>query len=500
MNRFFTVIEGEGKGQNKPLTSALMIVGRSKNADLQIEDALVSRRHVEVRVETDGVFIENKSTSGSSLNGKPLVGIVSLNSGDVLQIGNTQLRYEETAPTAPARGRSPSVEAMESELDGTRIADENVLMQQHQDKEAEPDATRAVVEDGTRMLNASELPNWVAQETKKTAGAAKSKGLGAIVAILVLVLGAAGFGYWYFVKTNNHSLSGAVMAYKDSLYDFNLEYPLDWSKAVDQTGTVGYGSGKAGDPQWVQMNIYTDKSPEHAFTGLTDGFVHYQDEIKARYKDFDLNGSKPMVINGAKVIYYAFSTASYQAKGIYTLNAEARIVVECVCSRSAFAQYSSVFSTILQSFQFGDMSPQQAIDFPLPDDGMQQLALANPEGLAHQVDEDASRGQMLLTSKDVKPDNLYESVQQYRKALQLAIAAPQRLPSYRDAARGLVSATTLLDQAMLQQRFEISRALKEGDRRSAYWAANKLMQMMPDKNNDDYQRAYKLCRQLQPSL
>ena len=77
MNRFFTVIMGEGRELNRPLTSSLMIVGRSKNADLQIEDALVSRRHLEVRVEADAVFVENLSTAGSSLNGKPLVGVVS---------------------------------------------------------------------------------------------------------------------------------------------------------------------------------------------------------------------------------------------------------------------------------------------------------------------------------------------------------------------------------------------------------------------------------------
>jgi len=172
-------------------------------------------------------------------------------------------------------------------------------------------------------------------------------------------------------------------------------------------------------------------------------------------------------------------------------------VVECVCTRKGIAEYGSVFSTILQSFQFGDTAPQQAIDFPLPDDGMQQLALANPEGLAHQVDDYIKRGGMLLASKDVKPDNLYESVQQYRKAAQLAIAPPQRLPAYRDAAKGLSSATVFLNQALAQQSFEISRALKEGDRTAAYWAANKMMQLMPDKNDDIYQRAYKLCLQLQ---
>ena len=78
-----------------------MVVGRSKNADLQIEDALVSRRHLEVRVEADGVFVENKSTSGSVLNGKQLVGVVSLNPGDVLEIGNTKLRYDEAVAVSP---------------------------------------------------------------------------------------------------------------------------------------------------------------------------------------------------------------------------------------------------------------------------------------------------------------------------------------------------------------------------------------------------------------
>src|SRR5664279_3776486 len=186
MNRFFTILEGEGKGLNKPLTSALMIVGRSKNADLQIEDALVSRRHLEVRVEADGVFVENKSTSGSVLNGKPLVGVVSLNPGDVLEIGHTKLRYDEAVAGPSPSGRPPSAEAMESEIDGTRIADENVELRHQRDKDAEAD--------GTRMLNPSELPNWVAQENKQKAGSSKRGGLVVFVVIVLLALGGA--AYW----------------------------------------------------------------------------------------------------------------------------------------------------------------------------------------------------------------------------------------------------------------------------------------------------------------
>ena len=498
MNRFFTVIMGEGRELNKPLTSSLMIVGRSKNADLQIEDALVSRRHLEVRIEADAVFVENLSTAGSSLNGKPLVGVVSLNPGDIIEIGSTKLRYDEASAEASPPSRAPSVPAMESDLEGTRIADENVELHRPRDREAEPDATRAIVEsDGTRMLNAAELPNWVAQE--KLEKPASAKGSLTWVLLVVVLLGVVGAGYWYWSnKVKGNESSGAMMAYKDSLFDFKLAYPLEWSKKTDEAGVVGYGFGKPGDQGWVQVTFYTDKKPEHALTGLTDGFVHYRADIKTRYPDAELNlkDSKPKAVNGCKVLKYSFGAPQYQATGIYTLNAEARIVVECVCSRKSYSQYESVFEKIIKSFQLGDSEQQQVIDFPLPDDGMQQFALANPEGLSRQVDDVVKRGEMLLASKDVKPDNLFEAVQQFRKALQLAIAPPQRLPAYPVAAKDLATATTLLNQCLAQQLFEIRRALMEGDKTAAYWAANKLMQMLPDKTDNDYQVAYNICQHL----
>ena len=489
-------MEGEGKGLNKPLTSSLMIVGRSKNADLQIEDALVSRRHLEVRVEADGVFIENKSTGGSVLNGKPLVGVVSLNPGDILEIGNTKLRYDESLAEASPSGRPPAIEAMESDIEGTRIADENVELHHKRDKEAEPDATRAIVEaDGTRMLNAAELPNWVAQENKQKAGPVKSGGLGIIVVVVLLALGGAAYWYWS-VKAQRQAAENSTMTYKDSIYAFNLDYPLDWSKTADTSGMISFGFGKEGNQIWGQLNIYTDKDPEHALTGLTDGFVHYQDILKNRYKGFELIGSKAKSLDNARVIYYGFSTPTLEGKGIYTLDAEARIVVECVATRTCYETYSSKFSSILKSFQFGDMEAQHVIDFPLPDEGMQQLALASPSQLAHQVDEHIQMGAMLLATKDVKPDNLFNSAQEYKKALQLSIAAPQRLAAYPTAAKGLSAATIQLSQALAQQRFEVNRSIKTGDREAAYWAANKIMQMIPDKTDGDYQAAYKYCRAL----
>ena len=45
------------------------------------------------------------------------------------------------------------------------------------------------------------------------------------------------------------------------------------------------------------------------------------------------------------------------------------------------------------------------------------------------------------------------------------------------------------------QRFEISHALNQnGDRLQAYWAVNKMMQMVPDKTDPAYQEAYAIMK------
>jgi hypothetical protein len=56
----------------------------------------------------------------------------------------------------------------------------------------------------------------------------------------------------------------------------------------------------------------------------------------------------------------------------------------------------------------------------------------------------------------------------------------------------------LFNQAVRNQRFEVSRALGEGDETKAYWAANKMMQMVPEKTDPKYQEAYRLTQRMRP--
>jgi pSer/pThr/pTyr-binding forkhead associated (FHA) protein len=496
MKGYLTVMTGTGSGGRKDLMSPLIIVGRSKNADMQIEDELVSRRHLEIRTDADAVFVENKSSQGSLLNGKPLVGVVSLNPGDELQIGGTKLRYDEADEkdsSAAVLAGSP-VEAVSASVDGTKGADLAEEMRRQEKADPPPEATRAMVDGETRMLKPDEVPNWAAPEKIEKRQANKSSlALAGFIAFLLT----GGVAVWLYATGHKQESSGMIQ-YKDALYQFSLQRPLDWDKTSDDANTMGFGFGKEGEGDWGRLTIYTDRDVKIGLTGLTDGFSQYEDILKKRYPEFELLGNQVMHVNNCTVMFYAFSTHAVEGKGIYVLNGDSRIVVEGFSSLKCYPTYAPVFSTLLQGFRMSDYEPQQFFDFPPPDEGMQQLALANPTELTRQVDEYIRRGDLLLASPYVNPDNLYKSVQAYRKALQLARASTQEPPEYAPAAKGLAQATLLFNQSLDRQRFEINRALKEGDNNTAYWEANKMMQMVPDKVDPAYQEAYRVSLNLKP--
>ena len=490
MKRVLSILEGSDQGRSTPLTASLIIVGRSKDADVQVDDPQVSRCHLEIRLEREQAFVQNRSSYGSLLNGKPLAGAVSLTAGDVLTIGHTKLRYDETDDV---------VSAVSSEAGGIHAAGKDsqsgtALFDGQLDEESEekPDATRAVVADGTRMLDPSELPGWKAP-VKDNAPSTKAFWMaGAAVLVFLATLSA----YW-ILQRKSSSAAGEMEVYRDSEFVFNLQYPGNWSKTTDRNDVLrSWGIGSEGSSDWTRVDVYADKHPQHALTGLTDGFRSYREILKSRHKGFELTSSNPLVINGVTLVFYRFKGDGIQGKGIYVLNSEARVVVECFSSRLCYDERADMFSSILQSFGLRPEVIQEFIDFPLPDMKMQQFALSNPSGLAQQLQEHKERGDALVANKDVKPDNLYQAIQEYRQACQLALAAPKRLSGYQAAAQGLRNATLLFNQALERQRFEINRALRDGDKRAAYWEANKTLQMVPDKTDPAYQEAYKIMKNL----
>lgn len=70
-------------------------IGRSKEADVQIEDRYASGLHVRIFFRDGRTHIEDmNSTNGTLLNEAELKGEAELIDGDVVRIGDTEFRFE----------------------------------------------------------------------------------------------------------------------------------------------------------------------------------------------------------------------------------------------------------------------------------------------------------------------------------------------------------------------------------------------------------------------
>jgi Protein of unknown function (DUF3662)/Inner membrane component of T3SS, cytoplasmic domain len=80
-------------GQTRRIEAQRAVLGRSRDCDVQIEDANVSRRHAELRREDDGFWIVDlDSTNGVEVDGRR-VKRAKLDPGDVFTVGSTAVTF-----------------------------------------------------------------------------------------------------------------------------------------------------------------------------------------------------------------------------------------------------------------------------------------------------------------------------------------------------------------------------------------------------------------------
>ena len=85
-------VEGAG---SVTVASRGAVLGRSRDCDVVLDDANVSRRHAEVR-PSGGSWIVNDlgSTNGIKVNGRRADGPQSIRSGDVIELGTSRVTFE----------------------------------------------------------------------------------------------------------------------------------------------------------------------------------------------------------------------------------------------------------------------------------------------------------------------------------------------------------------------------------------------------------------------
>ncbi|WP_306440928.1 FHA domain-containing protein [Corallococcus aberystwythensis] len=117
------VIAGPMEGEEFALSDLEYTVGRSTDNPICIQDTSVSRKHVTLRKESAGWMVSDMgSGNGTIVNGEPISEETLLANGDVITLGDSELRYEDVAnstakvqaPTGPrprpssSAGRGPT--------------------------------------------------------------------------------------------------------------------------------------------------------------------------------------------------------------------------------------------------------------------------------------------------------------------------------------------------------------------------------------------------------
>jgi pSer/pThr/pTyr-binding forkhead associated (FHA) protein len=89
------VLAGKSRGQYHPLTAPTTVIGRGEDCDIQILDDLVSRRHLQIRMdaaERACRLVDLGSANGTFI-GDQRISETELRDGDVISVGGSRVLY-----------------------------------------------------------------------------------------------------------------------------------------------------------------------------------------------------------------------------------------------------------------------------------------------------------------------------------------------------------------------------------------------------------------------
>jgi pSer/pThr/pTyr-binding forkhead associated (FHA) protein len=95
-------------GSTTAIPAEGVVIGRDPDCDLVLAGREVSRRHATIRPSIQGYTLTDTSTTGTYVNRRRVNGTQLLGMGDVIRIGDDELRFEADAATfEPAPGLRP---------------------------------------------------------------------------------------------------------------------------------------------------------------------------------------------------------------------------------------------------------------------------------------------------------------------------------------------------------------------------------------------------------
>ena len=91
-----------GTGNTIDLNGSRVVIGRDDTCDIIVTGMDVSRRHCSIVPVQGGYLLRDESANGTSVNGSVISGTYLLGHGDIIRVGDEELRFEVEKGIAPA--------------------------------------------------------------------------------------------------------------------------------------------------------------------------------------------------------------------------------------------------------------------------------------------------------------------------------------------------------------------------------------------------------------
>src|SRR5688572_25296984 len=91
---FLLVVAGENAGKLFPLNKPVLLIGRSPNADIRINEKAVSHHHARLHLDNGACTLRDlESTNGTFVNNELIAGSIRLRGGDAVGVGSTTFTF-----------------------------------------------------------------------------------------------------------------------------------------------------------------------------------------------------------------------------------------------------------------------------------------------------------------------------------------------------------------------------------------------------------------------